>query len=317
MEFDRGTTEGVTRLVLDCDPGHDDAFALFVALGSPRLELAAVTTVAGNQTVEKVTANTLALLGHLGVHGVPVARGADRPLTRTHRPAPDIHGDSGLDGPVLAPGTQALDPRSAAELIVDLVMAEPGLTLVATGPLTNLALALRREPRVATRVAGVSIMGGAVTTGNVTASAEFNVYVDPEAAAEVFAAPWTVTMMGLEVSHQALADEPVRARLAALGTRTGELGGALLDFFGARYREHQGFASPPVHDLCPVVHLVAPALFTTVSAPVAVETEGALTRGRTVVDLRDHAPGRRHVVGTGLDAARFWDVVLDAVSRLP
>ncbi len=196
-------------------------------------------------------------------------------------------------------------------------MAEPGLTLVATGPLTNLALALRREPRIAEHVAGVAIMGGAVTTGNVTASAEFNVFVDPEAAAEVFAAPWTVTMMGLEVSHQALADETVRERLAALGTRTGVLAGELLEFFGARYLEHQGFAAPPVHDLCPVVHLIAPELFTTVSAPVAVEVAGGLTRGRTVVDLRDGAPGPRHVVATGLDGPRFWEVTLAALARLP
>lgn len=306
-----------TRVVLDCDPGHDDAFALFVALGHPGLELVAVTTVCGNQTVDKVTANALALLGHLGVDDVPVARGAEAPLVRAHRPAPDIHGESGMDGPVLAPGTQEVDPRTAAELIVDLVMAEPGLTIVATGPLTNLALALRREPAIAERVAGVAVMGGAVTTGNVTASAEFNTYVDPEAAAEVFAAPWTVTMMGLEVTHQALATPDVRERLAALGTRTGVLGGELLDFFGDRYREAQGFPHPPVHDICPVVHLVAPEVFAVVEAPVAVEVAGELTRGRTVVDLRDSPPGATHVVGLSMDAGAFWDVVLDAVANLP
>ncbi|MCF7549948.1 nucleoside hydrolase [Pseudonocardia sp. WMMC193] len=308
----------VVPVLLDCDPGHDDAFALFVALGHPGLDLVGVTTVCGNQTVERVTANAAKLLDHLGVEGaLPLARGAERPLARDHRAAPDIHGESGMDGPVLPASSRALDPRPADELIVDLVRARPGTVLVATGPLTNLALALRRDPEIARLVGGVAIMGGAVTTGNVTASAEFNIYVDPEAAAEVFAAPWTVTMMGLEVTHQALATPDVRARLAALGGRAAVLGGELLDFFGARYLQHQGFAAPPVHDLCPMVHLVAPEVFTTVEAPVAVEVAGALTLGRTVVDLRDSPPGPRHVVGLSMDAERFWDVVLEAVARLP
>jgi purine nucleosidase len=158
------------RIIMDCDPGHDDAIALLAAYGSPALELVAVTTVCGNRDVDRVTANALALGTAVGMAGVLFARGAERPLVREHRSAADIHGESGLDGPVLEPGRLPLDPRPAAELIVDLVTAAgPGeLTLVATAPLTNLALALRREPGIAGRVRGVAIMGGAIGAGNVT-----------------------------------------------------------------------------------------------------------------------------------------------------
>lgn len=188
---------------------------------------------------------------------------------------------------------------------------------MATAPLTNLALALRREPAIAERVAEVAIMGGAISQGNVTPSAEFNILVDPEAAREVFLAPWSVTMMGLEVSHQALATADIRARIAAPATEIGSFVDELLQFFQDRYLEHQGFAAAPVHDLCPVVYLIDPTVFDLVRAPVAVETKGEITDGRTVVDLRRPAgPGCRHQVGTGLDHGRFWDIVIASLAAL-
>ncbi len=302
------------KLILDCDPGHDDAFAMLAAYGHPSLELIAVTTVCGNQTVELVTDNALSVAAVAGMTGVLFAKGADRPLLRKHRAAPEIHGDSGMDGPPHPVGVRpSVDPRPAAALIVDLVMAaEPGeITLVATAPLTNLAIAVALEPRIADRVAEVAIMGGAINQGNMTPSAEFNIKVDPEAAAMVFNAGWRVTMMGLEVSHQALASPSVRSRIRDLDNEVGVFADQLLDFFGARYLQHQGFAEPPVHDLCPVVYLVDPTVFDLVRAPVQVETGGGLADGRTVVDLRaPAAPDCRHTVSTGMDAARFWDVVL-------
>lgn len=308
------------KVIIDCDPGHDDAIAMLAAYGHPAVQLLAVTTVCGNQTVDLVTRNARAVGALAGMTDVVFARGAAAPLVRAHRPAADIHGDTGLDGPRLpGPSAVPLDPRPADEVIVDLVMAAaPGeITLVATAPLTNLALALRREPRIADRVAGVSIMGGAIGPGNVTASAEFNILVDPEAAAAVFTAAWPVVMMGLEVTHRALATEPVRRRIRALGSPVAAYIDGLLAFFAARYSEHQGFDAPPVHDLCPVVHLIEPAVFELTRAPVAIETRGDLTLGRTVVDLRRPAdPHCRHQVGTGMDADRFWDTVLDALSTL-
>jgi purine nucleosidase len=309
------------KLILDCDPGHDDALALLTAFGHPALELVAVTTVCGNQTVDLVTRNALAIGAVAGMTGVTFARGADAPLLRRHRPATDIHGETGMDGPPLPDASgMRLDPRPADELLVDLIRtAEPGeITLVATAPLTNLALALRRDPTIAERVAEVVIMGGAIGQGNVTASAEFNILVDPDAAALVLQAPWPVVMMGLDVTHQALATDEIRERIRELGSRAGSFADQLLDFFGARYLEHQGFTAPPVHDLCPVVHLIDPTVFTLVRAPIAVETVGSLTLGRTVVDLRRPAdPDCRHAVGTELDADRFWQVVLDGLERLP
>ncbi|MTD13212.1 ribonucleoside hydrolase [Nakamurella sp. YIM 132087] len=309
-----------TTIILDCDPGHDDAFAMLTAYGHPAIDLVAVTTVCGNQTVDLVTRNALAVGGLAGMTDVLFARGAEHPLVREHRAAPDIHGDTGLDGPPLPdPGAVTLDPRSADQLIVDLVMAaEPGeITLVATAPLTNLALALQREPLIAERVEGVAIMGGAVGQGNITPSAEFNILVDPEAAAAVFDAGWSVTMMGLEVSHQALATPEIRSRIAGLGTDIGVFADQMLEFFQARYLEHQGFESAPVHDLCPVVGLIDPTIFEFVRGPIAVETAGRLTDGRTVVDLRLPAGDDcRHRAGVGLDFDRFWDVVIDALSRL-
>ncbi len=307
-------------VIIDCDPGHDDALALFAAFGSPELDVVAVTTVCGNQTVDLVTRNALAIVEIAGRTGdVVVAGGADRPLVREHVPAAGIHGASGLDGPELPARTGEVDPRPAAEVIVDVVAAaETGtVTLVATGPLTNLALALRRDPTIADRVAEVVLMGGAATQGNITPSAEFNIHVDPEAAAAVFDAAWPVTMMGLEVTHQALATPEVRARIAGLDSRVGRFSAELLGFFGERYLVEQGFEHPPVHDLCPVVLLLDPTVFSVTDAPIAVETQGELTLGRTVVDLRGPAPlDCRHRVGLALDHRRFWDVVLAALARL-
>ena len=308
-------------VIMDCDPGHDDALALFTAYGHPALDLIAVTTVCGNQTVDLVTRNARAVGAVAGMTGVTFARGAHAPLSRPHRPAADIHGDSGMDGPTL-PDVESisLDLRPADEVIVDLIMArEPGeITILATAPLTNLALALQREPAIADRVAEVALMGGAIGQGNVTASAEFNILVDPEAAQQVFSASWPVVMMGLEVSHQALATNDVRRRIRALGSRTATFADELIEFFAARYQEHQGFAAAPVHDLCPVVYLIEPSLFDLVQAPVMVETRGELTLGRTVVDLRHAAPTScRHIVCTGMDVERFWAVVLDGLSHLP
>jgi purine nucleosidase len=307
------------KIIMDCDPGHDDAVALLVAYGNPAIDLLAVTTVCGNQTVDLVTRNALVIGTIAGMTDVIFARGAEHPLRREHLAAESIHGPSGMDGPAPREPQLPLDPRPADQLIVDLIMAsEPGeITLVATAPLTNVALALQREPAIAGRVAEVAIMGGAIGQGNMTPSAEFNILVDPEAAQQVFDAPWPITMMGLDVSHQALADPQVRSRIVALGTDVGQFVDELLEFFEARYLEHQHFEAAPVHDLCPVVYLIDPTVFELVRAPVAIETKGEFTDGRTVVDLRLPAgPDCRHQIGTGLDRTRFWDIVVDSLATI-
>ncbi|MDT0350444.1 uridine-preferring nucleoside hydrolase UriH [Pseudonocardia charpentierae] len=311
------------KILLDCDPGHDDAVALLLAHGSPEIELLAVTTVAGNQTLEKVTRNALAVARVGGITGVPFAAGCTRPLLRTARVASDIHGESGLDGPVLPDPDPALDvpldPRHAVDVIVDTVMAHPPgtVTLVPTGPLTNVAVAARKEPRIVERVAEVVLMGGAYARGNRTAVSEFNIGCDPEAAQIVFREPWPVTMVGLDLTHQALATPEAVARIVELDTAPARFVADLLEFFAGTYRTLQGFAAPPVHDPCAVALVIDPEVLTTRRAPLDVELHGELTTGMTVADLRGPEPADCHTrVAVTLDHARFWNLVVDALDRL-
>ena len=307
------------KIILDCDPGHDDAVALMLAHGSPEIDLLAVTTVMGNQTIEKVTRNALAVARVIGLDSVPFAQGAHRPLVRDVETAPDIHGESGLDGPVLPDPTITLDARHAVDLIIDTVMAhEPGtITLVPTGALTNIALAVRREPRIVERVKEVVLMGGGVHVGNWSAVAEFNIVIDPEAAHIVFTAGWPLTMIGLDATHQALATDDVAARIAAVGTGPARFTGELLEFFAHSYQDAQGFDHPPVHDPCAVAYVIDPSLMRTVRAPLDVELAGTLTLGMTVADLRAPAPDDCVTqVAMDLDADRFWDLVVDALERI-
>ncbi|RFA22599.1 nucleoside hydrolase [Subtercola boreus] len=307
------------KIILDCDPGHDDAIALLLAHGNPDVELVAVTTVVGNQTLEKVTRNALAVARVAGITRVPFAAGAARPLVRKVEVAESIHGESGLDGPVLPEPTITLDPRHAIDLIIDTVMAhEPGeITLVATAGLTNIAMAVRREPRLASRVREIVLMGGAYAGGNWSATSEFNIIIDPEAAHIVFNESWPLTMVGLDLTHQALATPAVAAEIAAIDTAPARFVGELLEFFGETYREHQGFDSPPVHDPCAVAYVIDPTIMTTRRVPLDIELTGTLTLGMTVADFRAPAPADCTTqVAVTLDHARFWALVTDALRRI-
>ncbi|GGF13591.1 uridine-preferring nucleoside hydrolase UriH [Subtercola lobariae] len=307
------------KIILDCDPGHDDAIALLLAHGNPDIELVAVTTVVGNQTLEKVTRNALSVARVAGITGVPFAAGCSRPLVRAAEVAGAIHGDSGLDGPVLPEPTLELDPRHAVDLIIDTVMAhEPGeITLVPTGGLTNIAMAVRKEPRIASRVREVVLMGGAYAGGNWSATSEFNIIIDPEAAHIVFNETWPLTMVGLDLTHQALATPEVAAAIEAVGTAPARFVGELLEFFGETYREHQGFDYPPVHDPCAVAYVIDPSVMTVRKTPLDVELTGTLTLGMTVADFRAPAPSDCTTqVATALDHPRFWALIVDALERI-
>ncbi|WP_033289725.1 nucleoside hydrolase [Amycolatopsis jejuensis] len=307
------------KIILDCDPGHDDAIALLLAHGNPEVDLLAVTTVFGNQTVDKVTRNALAVARVAGITGVPFARGMHRPLVRPIRTAPGIHGESGLDGPVLPEPAITPDPRHAVDLIIDTVLAHaPGtVTLVPTGPLTNIALAARKEPRIVPRVREVVLMGGGYHTGNWSAVAEFNVVADPEAAHIVVHEDWPVVMVGLDLTHQALATPEVRARIAEVGTGPARFVGGLLDFFGTAYLAAQGFPHPPVHDPCAVAYVIDPDVMTTRRVPLTVELTGTHTLGMTVADFRAEPPPECHTrVAVDLDHGRFWALVADALARI-
>jgi purine nucleosidase len=308
-----------TKIILDCDPGHDDAIALLLAHGNPEIDLVAVTTVMGNQTLEKVTRNALSVARVAGITGVPFAAGCPRPLVRQIETALSIHGESGLDGPVLPEPTIGLDPRHAVDLIIDTIMAhEPGeITLVPTGALTNIALAVRKEPRIAQRVKEVVLMGGGYHVGNWSATAEFNIVIDPEAAHIVFNETWPLTMIGLDLTHQALATPEVAARIAAVGTGPARFVGELLEFFAETYKEVQGFEHPPVHDPCAVAYVIDPSVITVRRAPLDVELTGTLTLGMTVADFRAPAPADCTTqVAIDLDHEKFWSLIVDALERI-
>ncbi|RFA16501.1 ribonucleoside hydrolase [Subtercola boreus] len=307
------------KIILDCDPGHDDAIAILLAHGNPDVELVAVTTVVGNQTLDKVTRNALSVARVAGITGVPFAAGAPRPLVRKIEVAETIHGESGLDGPVLPEPTITLDPRHAIDLIIDTIMAhESGeITLVATAGLTNIAMAVRKEPRIASRVREIVLMGGAYAGGNWSATSEFNIIIDPEAAHIVFNEAWPLTMVGLDLTHQALATPAVAAAIAAIDTAPARFVGELLEFFGETYRKHQGFDSPPVHDPCAVAYVIDPTIMTTRRVPLDIELTGTLTLGMTVADFRAPAPDDCTTqVAVKLDHARFWALVTEALERI-
>lgn len=306
-----------TPVVIDCDPGHDDAIALLLALASPELELLGVTAVAGNQLLEKTTANAIRVLELVGRGEVPVAAGAPRPLVRELVVADWVHGESGLDGPALgAPGATPLDIH-AVDFLARTVDASPDpVTLIATGPLTNVALFLARFPAHAARLERIVAMGGAIAEGNVTPAAEFNVWADPEAAARVFASGLDVTMIGLDVTHRALM-LPAHAEHLRGVAGPGVFVAELFDFFHRFHEATYGFPGSPIHDAVAVAQVVDPGLVTVVDRHVAVECASELCRGRTVVDLwrRTGNPPNAHV-GVDIDAGRFLSVLVDRIGSL-
>lgn len=313
------TATGPRTVLIDCDPGHDDAIALLLAHGSPAIDLAGISTVAGNQTLEKVTRNAQSLAAAGGFSEVPIAAGAARGLVTEPFVAAGIHGESGLDGPQMPAPQAPLDPRHGVNLIIDTVLGRPAgtVTLVATGPLTNLALAARLEPRIVSRVREVIFMGGAVRGGNYSPTAEFNIAVDPEAASVVVNESWDVTMVGLDVTHLALATPQVRGHLDAVGTAPARLVAEMLDFYGGAYQASQGFSCPPVHDPVAVAAVIDPSILEVRKAPLDVSLAAGPTRGMTVADLRGPASADCTTsVAVGLDVTRFWALVVDALTRI-
>jgi inosine-uridine nucleoside N-ribohydrolase len=304
-----------TKIVIDCDPGHDDAIAILLALASAEVELVGVTTVAGNQTLDKTTRNALVTLEVGGRGDIPVAAGADAPLSRELRTAAHVHGESGLDGPELA------EPRAqpVAEHAVDFLaeVIDGGTVLVPTAPLTNLALLLERHPEVRGRIEHIVWMGGAIGEGNVTPAAEFNAFVDPEAAAVVFASGIPITMIGLDVTHQALFTRAHAERLREAG-RAGRFVAELSDFFQRFHERSYGFEGSPIHDAMAVAQVIDPTLVTTRRANVAVETSSELCDGRTVVDLRGVTGRLENAdVGVDVDAERFFELLVSRIASLP
>ena len=308
----------MTPVILDCDPGHDDMIALMMASVDPAIDLLGVTTVAGNQTGEKTFTNALKVLTLIGEKNLPVARGADAPLFRELTVAPEIHGVSGLDGADLPePGMSAKDMR-AVDLIRDLVLTSGGkVTLVPTGPLTNIALTLLTSPEIKDRIERIVLMGGAVFDSNISPAAEFNIFVDPEAADIVFRSGIPLTMVGLDVTNRAIIGFDDIARLAGFGGPVSGVVAPLLEFFAGANRDIFGFKGAPVHDALAVAAVSRPEVITTKNYHVAIETTGSLTRGRTVADVygvTGRAPNAD--VAMDLDLPLFLDMFFTTMKEL-
>ena len=302
----------MTRIVLDCDPGHDDAIALLLALASPEVELLGVTTVAGNQTLEKTTANAIRVLEFVG-RDIPVAAGADRPLVRNQVVASNVHGETGLDGPDLPPARASPIEQHAVDFLAEQIREHDGaITLVPTGPLTNVALLLALHPDA--RPERIVLMGGTIEEGNVTPAVEFNIWCDPEAAARVFASGIDVTMIGLDVTHEALFTP---AHVSRLEGEVGEMVSELMRFYGEFHRTVYNFDGSPIHDAVAVAHVLRPDLVRTEHLNTEIDVESELCRGRTVVDVwrRSGREPNSHV-GVEIDADGFLELLVDRLNAL-
>jgi pyrimidine-specific ribonucleoside hydrolase len=306
------------RIQIDCDPGHDDMMAIMLACASDELELAGVTTVAGNQTGEKTYKNALRTLTLIGHTDIPVARGADKPLLRALTVAPEIHGVSGLDGADLPEPSFKGIAESAPGFLVRTIMGSRGpLTLVPTGPLTNVALALLQEPRLAGKLERIVLMGGAVADSNISPAAEFNIYVDPEAAKIVFGSGIPIVMVGLDVTNKALLSFADIDEMASWKGRVSRVVAPLLRFFAQANRDIFGFAGAPLHDALAVAHLLRPEVIKTRGMNVEIETAGEFTRGRTVADvygISGRAPNAE--VALEVNLPLFKKMLFEAIRKL-
>jgi len=302
----------VIPVLIDCDPGHDDAIALLLALASPELDVRGVTTVAGNQTLDKTTTNALRVLELAGREDIPVAAGADRPLEEELVTAADAHGETGLDGPDLPPPRREALDEHAVDFLAE--RAE-GATLIALGPLTNVALLLERR---AERPERLVLMGGAIAEGNMTPSAEFNIWVDPEAAHRVFTSGLDVTMVGLDVTNRAVLTREHAARLREAG-RVGAAVAAMLDFYLGFYLAAYVHGGAPIHDAVAVSHVIRPELLETLERHVEIDHGPGLCRGRTVVDMRRRTalpePNARVAVDVNVEA--FRELLLARLANFP
>jgi purine nucleosidase len=309
------------KIIIDTDPGQDDAVAILLALASPdEIEVLGITAVAGNVPLALTSKNARIVCELAGRSDIPVFAGCDRPLAHTLVTAEHVHGKTGLDGIPLPDPQMKLQDRHGVDFIIDTLRAEPPgtVTLCPLGPLTNIATALTRAPDIGPRIAGIVLMGGAYfEVGNITPAAEFNIYVDPEAAQVVFHSGAPITVMPLDVTHKALITRDRNDALRALGTRVGAVVAAWTDFFERFDKEKYGSEGAPLHDPCVIAYLLAPELFTGRHINVEIETQSALTRGMTVADwwrVTDRVPNATFM--GDLDAPGFFELLTTRLARL-
>ncbi|MBM3548950.1 MAG: nucleoside hydrolase [Alphaproteobacteria bacterium] len=304
------------KIILDCDPGQDDAVAILLALASTELDVLAITAVAGNIGIEKTSLNARAVV-ELARAATPVYAGCPRPLVREPVLATHIHGESGIDGASLSPPNRPLADGHAVDFIRDTIRAHPPdeITLVAIGPLTNLACALIQAPDIAGRVQEIVLMGGAIGLGNTTPAAEFNIYADPHAAHVVFNSGARIVMTPLELTHQVLATHGRVATIRALGTEAARQVAGILDAYPKT--THFGATGGPLHDPCAVAYLLWPDLMGGKDCRVDIETEATHSIGRTVIEWRrQKTAANAHVLDT-VDAEMLFRRITERLGRLP
>ncbi|SFE19141.1 pyrimidine-specific ribonucleoside hydrolase [Thermoanaerobacter thermohydrosulfuricus] len=302
-------------VIIDCDPGHDDAIALLLAFANDKLDVKAVTTVAGNQTIEKTFNNALKVLSFAGINTV-VSKGAEKPLLRDLITAPEVHGDSGLDGPELPPPNFKPSSKSAVETIMEVINeSNEKITIIPTGPLTNIATVLLSNPEIKAKIERIVLMGGSMIGGNWTPAAEFNILVDPEAASIVFNSGVPITMCGLDVTHKAQIYKEEVEEIRNIGNKVAIMVAELLDFYG-KFHERFGFKGMPLHDPVAVAYVIDPTIVTTQSFYVEIEIKGEFTNGCTVVDYYDVLKKPKNVeVVLDIDRERFIKMLYDAMRK--
>ena len=305
-------------IIIDCDPGQDDALALLLALASPELKVLGITTVAGNVPLALTQKNALKVCELARRPDMLVHAGCPRPLIRTLETAEYVHGSSGLDGADLPEPQMLLQTKHGVDFLIDtLMVCTGGITLATLGPLTNVAIAMIKEPRILNQIAEIVLMGGAIAQGNVTPSAEFNIYVDPHAAHVVFTSGVKLTMLGLDVTHQAIATPERLEAIRAINTPVCRVAASWLDYYGAYDIERHGFLGGPLHDPCVIAYLLQPSLFKSRHLYVEIETTSELTIGRTVVDLwksNRHEPNVNVV--HAIDAGGFYKLLTERLANL-
>ena len=304
------------KIILDCDPGHDDAVAIILAAKSEKLDLLGITVVAGNQTLEKTQVNARNVCQCLGID-VPVYAGCGRPMIREKMVAADIHGETGLDGPVFEPLTKPLEDKHAVNFIIDTLMASDGdITMVTTGPMTNLAMAMRMEPQIIPKIQQIVLMGGAYTNGNVTPAAEFNIIADADAAYVCFTSGRPITMVGLDVTRKALCYPAIVERMDKVGNKASKLFVDLMGHFCKSQKEVFGWEGGPLHDPITIAYLIDPTVLTVKPMHAEIDIRSVQSYGRTNCDFFGYqklAPTAD--VAIDIDVEKFWNIIEDGLRR--
>ena len=300
------------KIILDCDPGHDDAVAIMLAAINPKIELLGITVVAGNQKLEKTVNNALKVCNHLNLN-VPVYSGMSRPMIREQLIADDIHGETGLDGPKFEELKIKAENKHAVNFIIDTLMnSDEKITLVPTGPLTNIGMAIRFEPKIIEKINRIVLMGGSYQLGNMTPAAEFNILADPDAAHIVFSSGVKLVMMGLDLTRQASATKEVVEKIKSLNNKASKLFVDLMEFFAASQKNIFGWTAPPVHDPTTIAYIIDPECIEVKPMFCEIELWSERSYGRTLCDYFGILKKKPNVdVAVKLDFDRFWNLVYE------